>query len=205
MKAEEIKKVREEKGLSKSDFAKLIGVTALVYGRYESGSLAIPEKVEKAVKELEDQAVASEIEVKKARSTARKATKYVENAVQIATEDVAENAVATEIEVKKKVRSTSRKAKKVVEDVAHTAADEATATATEIEVKKKARSTAKKAREAVSALTPSVLIESLLGGTITVEEVLKRVPAGVDAIYIKPEENKAYWVKGDETGSIELW
>ena len=65
--------------------------------------------------------------------------------------------------------------------------------------------TARKAKEAISSLTPSVLIESLLGGTITVEEVLKRVPAGADTIYIKPEENKAYWVKGDETGSIELW
>ena len=42
----------------------------------------------------------------------------------------------------------------------------------------------------------TVLIQSQLGGTITPEEVLKRIPEGCDRVYIKPEENKAYWVKG---------
>ena len=48
MKPEEIKKIREEKNLSKADFAKAIGVTAMLLGRYEKGSCAIPEKVAEA-------------------------------------------------------------------------------------------------------------------------------------------------------------
>ena len=31
------------------------------------------------------------------------------------------------------------------------------------------------------------------------------IPDGCDQVYIKPEENKAYWVKGDESGAVELW
>ena len=51
----------------------------------------------------------------------------------------------------------------------------------------------------------TILIQSQLGGTITPEEVLKRIPEGCEQVYIKPGENKAYWVKGDESGAVELW
>ena len=45
----------------------------------------------------------------------------------------------------------------------------------------------------------------MMGGSITPEDVMKKVQEGVDEVYVKPEENKAYWVKGDESGSVELW
>ena len=51
----------------------------------------------------------------------------------------------------------------------------------------------------------SIVIESKLGGSITTEEVLSRLPDGVDTVYIKPEENAAYWVKGSESGVVNLW
>ena len=50
-----------------------------------------------------------------------------------------------------------------------------------------------------------IIIQSVLGGTITPEEILSRIPSDADAVYIKPEENKAYWVKGSKSGSVELW
>ena len=53
-------------------------------------------------------------------------------------------------------------------------------------------------------LTDIMNIIDLLPET-TPEEILSRVPADVDTIYIKPEENKAYWVRGDESGSVGLW
>ena len=73
---DELKKIREEKNQSKGEFAKILGITPMVYGRYESGTLKIPENIEAAVKEMlskaADAAVATEIEVKKnARSTIR--------------------------------------------------------------------------------------------------------------------------------------
>jgi hypothetical protein len=49
------------------------------------------------------------------------------------------------------------------------------------------------------------MIQSQLGGMITPEEVLQRIPENCDAVYIKPEENKAYWVKGLESGCVNLW
>ena len=170
---DELKKIREEKNQSKGEFAKILGITPMVYGRYESGTLKIPENIEAAVKEMLSKA--------------------------------ADAAVATEIEVKKNARSTIRKAKEAVEAVV--TSDEAVAT--EIEVKKKTRSAARKAKEAVKSVPQkkktAVLIQSQLGGMITPEEVLKRIPEGCDQVYIKPEENKAYWVKGDESGAVELW
>ena len=39
---EELKKIREEKKQGKGEFAKLLGVTPMVYGIYESGTLKIP-------------------------------------------------------------------------------------------------------------------------------------------------------------------
>ena len=149
---EELKKIREVKKQGKGEFAKLLGVTPMVYGRYESGTLKIPENIEAAAKEM----------IAKA----------------------SDKVVATEIEVKKKTRAAGRKAKEAVEAVV--ASDEAVAA--ELEEKKTA-----------------ILIQSQLGGTITPEEVLKRIPEGCDRVYIKPEENKAYWVKGDESGAVELW
>lgn len=68
-----------------------------------------------------------------------------------------------------------------------------------VEEKKTAKKPAKKATGKTE-----VFIQSAMGGTITVEEVLSRLDA-VDTVYIKVEENKAYWVKGDENGSVDLW
>ena len=50
-----------------------------------------------------------------------------------------------------------------------------------------------------------IYIQSMMGGSITAEEILSRLPDGVEAVYIKPEENAAYWVRGVESGSIYLW
>lgn len=52
--------------------------------------------------------------------------------------------------------------------------------------------------------TPKVVIQSPMGGSITPEEVLAKT-GPVDSIYIRVDENKAYWVKGEETGSVDMW
>ena len=41
----DLTKIREEKNLSKGDFAKLLGITPMLLGRYEKGSVAIPETI----------------------------------------------------------------------------------------------------------------------------------------------------------------
>ena len=89
----ELIKIREDKNLSKSDFAKLLGVTPMLLGRYEKGSCAIPEDI---ARKLQDTTVATEIEVKKNTQKAGRKAKEV---------------VAEEIKVKKTARKGARKAK----------------------------------------------------------------------------------------------
>ena len=57
---------------------------------------------------------------------------------------------------------------------------------------------------------PAIVIQSIMGGEITVDEILARIAAQaseqeVNSVYIKAEENRAYYVAGQEGGYIELW
>lgn len=49
-----------------------------------------------------------------------------------------------------------------------------------------------------------IIIQSSLGGEISAEEVLLKA-GEADKIYVRVDENKAYWVKGKQSGSISLW
>ena len=66
------------------------------------------------------------------------------------------------------------------------------------ERKTPAKRTKKKAAE------PQIIIQSPLGGEITPFAILARV-GQVDKVYIRVDMNKAFWVKGSETGSVDLW
>ena len=63
---------------------------------------------------------------------------------------------------------------------------------------------------AVKAAKPAVkkavevIIQSPMGGNITPEEIMAKV-GKADKVYIRVDENKAYWVRGKETGSVDLW
>lgn len=54
------------------------------------------------------------------------------------------------------------------------------------------------------AIKTEYIIQSPMGGEITPEEIAKKV-GSVDKVYIRVDENKAYWVKGEESGSVDLW
>ena len=58
----ELKQIRESLSLSKAQLAEKLGITNMLLGRYEKGSCAIPEKVEKALNRLT--AAAAEAEKK---------------------------------------------------------------------------------------------------------------------------------------------
>ena len=49
-----------------------------------------------------------------------------------------------------------------------------------------------------------IIIQSPLGGEISAEEISIKVD-DFDKIYVRPDENKAYWVKGKKNGFIDLW
>lgn len=61
-----------------------------------------------------------------------------------------------------------------------------------------------KAEKAAAAVQAEIVLQSALGGTVTLNELIAKV-GPVDKIYIRADQNKAYWVKGEENGSVDLW
>ena len=94
--------------------------------------------------------------------------------------DVADAVTAEKIEVKKTVAKASRKAKETVK-------------AAETKVEKKA-SKAKAAKL-------EIIVQSPMGGNITAEEIAAKIPAG----FVRVDQNKLWWIKGEETGSVDIW
>ena len=53
-----------------------------------------------------------------------------------------------------------------------------------------------------------ILIQSRMGGEIPVDKVIAiilDVCPTAEKIYVKPEDNRAYWTKGTASGSVILW
>ena len=67
--------------------------------------------------------------------------------------------------------------------------------------KKSGKHTAKKA---ATGKKSEVFIQSPLGVVITPDEILAKV-GKVDKVYVRVDQNRAYWVKGKENGSVSLW
>ena len=115
-----------------------------------------------------------------AKKKIEEAVQAVENEVQ----KVADKAAATEIEAKKTAHRTTRKVKEAVE-------------ATEAKLEKKA-SRAKAAKL-------EIIVQSPMGGNITTEEIAAKIPAGADSVFVRVDQNKLWWIKGEETGSVDIW
>lgn len=70
--------------------------------------------------------------------------------------------------------------------------------------KKKALAPKKTQTTPKAPATPLVILQSPFGGEITAEEILNKV-GSVDTVYVRIDQNKAYWVKGEENGDVDLW
>ena len=62
----------------------------------------------------------------------------------------------------------------------------------------------KPAAKKPAAKVAEVIIQSPMGGEITPEAILKKV-GQVDTVYVRVDQTQAYWVKGEEYGSVDLW
>jgi biotin carboxyl carrier protein len=74
-------------------------------------------------------------------------------------------------------------------------------TAEKIEAKKAATKATRKTKTAKA----EIVIQSPMGGNITTEEILAKIPAGADTIFVRVDQNKLWWTKGEETGSVDIW
>ena len=98
--------------------------------------------------------------------------------------DVTDAVTAEKIEVKKTAAKASRKAKETVK-------------AGETKVEKKV-SKAKTAKL-------EIIVQSPMGGNITAEEIAAKIPAGAESVFVRVDQNKLWWIKGEETGSVDIW
>ena len=64
----------------------------------------------------------------------------------------------------------------------------------------------KKIVKKITSKTPEIYIQSPLGGNITPEEIEARMPEGTEACFVRVDQNKIWWVRGDgETGYVWIW
>ena len=58
-----------------------------------------------------------------------------------------------------------------------------------------------------------LIIQSPMGGEISPDEILAKIAGATkgerigkpDVVYVRVDENKAFWVKGKKRGAIDLW
>ena len=185
-----IKELREKEKLSQSKLASALGVSPSLIGAIETGKKNVSEKLADKVKDVYGVTL---VESEPAEIAANAAvTQTMEEAVQ--------QAVEAHEKVEAAVKKAAPKAKKAVKD---------TAKATVKKTAKIAKTGSKKAPAKIKdnkvAVPTTVFIQSPLGGEITSAEILAKVGTDVDRVYVRVDQNKAYWVKGEETGSVDLW
>ena len=110
--------------------------------------------------------------------------KKTRTAAKSTAKKVADQAVAAEVEAKKTARKTTRKVKEAVE-------------ATEAKVEKKVAK--------AKAAKLEIIVQSPMGGNITAEEIAAKIPAGADSVFVRVDQNKLWWIRGEETGSVDIW
>ena len=98
--------------------------------------------------------------------------------------DVSDAVTAETIEAKKTVARTARKAKEAIKTA-------------EAKIEKKA-SKAKTAKL-------EIIVQSPMGGNISAEEIAAKIPAGAESVFVRVDQNKLWWIKGEETGSVDIW
>ena len=98
--------------------------------------------------------------------------------------DVADTVAAVKIEVKKTAAKASQKAKETVKAV-------------ETKAEKKVSKT--------KAAKLEIIVQSPMGGNITAEEIAAKVPSGAESVFVRVDQNKLWWIKGEETGSVDIW
>ena len=107
-----------------------------------------------------------------------------------------------------KTKAAAKKTAKKVDDkvVAEKIEVKKAAAKTGRAVKTAAKATAEKAEAAAKkAVKTEIVIQSPMGGDITTEEIIKKVPKGAEAVYVRVDQNKLWWTKGEENGSVDLW
>ena len=44
-----------------------------------------------------------------------------------------------------------------------------------------------------------------MGGSISTDAIADKIPKDADSVYVRVDENMLYWVRGNETGAVNIW
>ena len=119
-------------------------------------------------------------------------------------------------EAKKEVKAAEAKAEKAVKAAAAKAkaavkkADKAVKAAPAkakpaVKAKPAAAKAAKAPARKAKAAKLEIFIQSPLGGNITPEEIAAKLPEGAESVFVRVDQNKLWWIRGDESGSVDIW
>ena len=185
-----IKELREKYNLTQSALAKSLGVSSNAISGIEAGRIKLSPKMSARIKEV-----------------------YGEELTSAATEKPSEAAATTP---EKKTTTKKTRSEKKAAEVTAPAPEKAAETMAAAIVPEK-MAAPKKTEETVTVAAPkaekkpaakktppTVILQSPFGGEITVDAV-KTVVGEVDKVYVRIDQNKLYWVKGDETGDKDIW
>ena len=191
-----IKELREKYNLSQAKLAASIGVSTSTISAIESGRMKVSQKIADAVKDTYGEVIEKESKVEK------KAEKVEKKAAEVKTKAKTTKKKAEEVKAAlKKVEKKARNVKTMAAEAKEKDALELAVEAVELEekIEKKVKATKKKITQKVE-----IFLQSPMGGEITPEMILAKV-GQVDKVYVRLDQNKIYWVKGDETGAVDIW
>ena len=75
----------------------------------------------------------------------------------------------------------------------------------EVKTKKPVKAAAKKPAAKAKAAKLEIFIQSPMGGNITPEEIAAKLPKGAKSVFVRVDQNKLWWINGEETGSVDIW
>lgn len=70
---------------------------------------------------------------------------------------------------------------------------------------KKVQAAMKKPVVKTRTAKPEIFIQSPLGGNITPAEIAAKLPEDVQAVFVRVDQNKLWWIRNEETGSVDIW
>ena len=101
-------------------------------------------------------------------------------------------------EAKKEVKAAEAKAEKTVKAAAAKAKPA-------VKAKPAAAKAAKAPARKAKAAKLEIFIQSPMGGNITPEEIAAKLPEGAESVFVRVDQNKLWWIRDDESGSVDIW
>ena len=193
-----VKELREKYNLTQAALAKTLDVSSNAISGIESGRIKLSSKMAARIKEKYGEEVEQAV-----ITTAGKGVKKVEKAEGKPAEDAAAGAAAGT------AAEAAGEAVLPAEAAAEAAAPVEKKAGKPVKKKGPAKKTAEKKSAAKKAAVkpaavPTVILQSPFGGEITIEEILTKT-GKVDRVYVRIDQNKLYWVQGNETGDQDIW